>query len=233
MSDTEPTTWYLRNFKFELGQEATDWVPYSYNWNESLTTDVSGNNYSATKIGTLTLNKDTPRYENSILFGTNALLDSPAGAVLAASKDFTISGWFNRQSGTTYYASKESYNTSICLENARYFIYPASGSASVGTWSCTDNTWQHIVLVHDSVAKTLSLYVNGVYQSQVATDGTVYANSTLDIGGRQSGHQFNGSISDFRVYATALSANDVLTMYKNSGIIDNKNNIYAYEFKEE
>ena len=44
---------------------------------------------------------------------------------------------------------------------------------------------------------------------------------------------FVGSISDVRLYATALSAEDILTMYKTSGIIDNKGNVYAYEFKEE
>jgi hypothetical protein len=90
-----------------------------------------------------------------------------------------------------------------------------------------------LTLVHDGVAKTLTLYVNGSQRAQVATNGTIYLNNTLNIGGRQNTAGYNGSISDFRIYATALSADDILTMYKNSGIIDNKGNVYAYEFKEE
>jgi hypothetical protein len=90
-----------------------------------------------------------------------------------------------------------------------------------------------ITLVHDSVAKTLSLYVNGNYVSQVATSGDIYANNTLNIGGRQGSANFAGSISDVRIYATPLSAEDILVLYKDGGMIDKKNGVYAYEFKEE
>jgi hypothetical protein len=44
---------------------------------------------------------------------------------------------------------------------------------------------------------------------------------------------FVGSISDARIYATALSAADVKQLYDTAGFVDNANNIYAYEFKEE
>ena len=90
-----------------------------------------------------------------------------------------------------------------------------------------------LTLVHNSTAKTLTLYVNGAQTAQITTDGTVYPNETLNIGGRQNVAGYTGSMSDFRIYATALTANDILTLYKTSGIIDNKGNVYAYEFKEE
>lgn len=231
-SDTGPVTWYLRNFKFELDNKATDYVPYGYDPMEFLTTDVSGNSYNGTVSGTLSYNVDSPRYSGSTTL-TNAYISSPAGAVLAKSKDFTINGWFYHTSGTNYYASAESYNTSVCLENGRFFVYPASGGAYVGTWSATNNVWQMLTLVHNSTAKTLTLYVNGAQTAQITTDGTVYPNETLNIGGRQNTAGYTGSISDVRIYATALAADDILTLYKTSGIIDNEGNVYAYEFKEE
>jgi hypothetical protein len=86
--------------------------------------------------------------------------------------------------------------------------------------------------VHDSIAKTLTLYINGVQHQQITTDGTVYHVQHFNLGGREGGSQFNGSISDFRIYATALSINDIKELYQTSALIDNNNNIYAYEFTE-
>lgn len=223
--------YYLGGQQLELGGTMTPYIDNTYSLLEN-EPDSSGYGYNGTQSGTLSYNSDSPRYESSTTF-TSALVNSSAGTILANSKDFTINGWFYHVSGTNYYASAESYNTSVCLENGRFFVYPASGSAYVGTWSATNNVWQMLTLVHDGVAKTLTLYVNGSQRAQVATNGTIYLNNTLNIGGRQNTAGYNGSISDFRIYATALSADDILTMYKNSGIIDNKGNVYAYEFKEE
>ena len=194
--------------------------------------DSSGYRYGGTQSGTLSYNADSPRYLGSTSF-SSALVNSSAGAVLASSKDFTINGWFYHISGTSYYASADSYNTSVCLENGRFFVYQTNGTPPVGYWTATNNVWQMITLVHNSVTKTLTLYVDGTQKVQITTDGTINPNNTLNIGGRQNSAEYNGSISDFRIYATALSADDILTIYKNSGIIDNKGNVYAYEFKEE
>lgn len=230
---------YIAEVKLELGDTATDWIPNiadaaytALGYDNMIARDVSGNSYNGTVSGTLSYNVDSPRYSGSTTL-TNAYISSPVGAVLAKSKDFTINGWFYHTSGTNYYASAESYNTSVCLENGRFFVYPASGGAYVGTWSATNNVWQMLTLVHNSTAKTLTLYVNGAQTAQITTDGTVYPNETLNIGGRQNVAGYTGSMSDFRIYATALTANDILTLYKTSGIIDNKGNVYAYEFKEE
>lgn len=222
--------YYLGGQQLELGDTMTSYIDDSYlliNYEA----DVSGNGYNGTVSGTLSYNVDSPRYAGSTVL-TNAYISSPAGTVLAKSKDFTINGWFYHASGTNYYASAESYNTSVCLENGRFFVYPASGGAYVGTWSATNNVWQMLTLVHNSAAKTLTLYVNGVQTAQITTDGTVYPNETLNIGGRQNAAGYTGSMSDFRIYATALTADDILTLYKTSGIIDNKGNTYTYEFQE-
>ena len=230
---------YIAEVKLELGDTATNWIPNTADttytalgYNNMIARDVSGNGHNGTVSGTLSYNVDSPRYSGSTTL-TNVYISSPAGAVLAKSKDFTINGWFYHTSGTNYYASAESYNTSVCLENGRFFVYPASGGAYVGTWSATNNVWQMLTLVHNSAAKTLTLYVNGVQTAQITTDGTVYPNETLNIGGRQNTAGYTGSMSDVRIYATALTADDILTLYKTSGIIDNKGNVYAYEFKEE
>ena len=220
-----------------LNSETFEFIT-TYDWSNiqvqisNLITDVSGNGYNANISGSLTLNNNSPRYNSSTSLNST-LINSPAGKVLATSKDFTINGWFYHISGTNYYASAENSNTSVCLENGRFFVYPTSGSAYVGTWQSTDNTWQMLTLVHNSVSQTLTLYINGVQSEQINTDGTIFANNTLNIGGRQNSAGYNGSISDFRIYATALSADDIKGLYQTSAWVDNENNVYAYNFVEE
>jgi len=73
-----------------------------------------------------------------------------------------------------------------------------------------------LTLVHNSTTKTLTLYVNGVQRTQITTNGTIYPNDTLNIGGRQNVADYQGSISDFRIYCTALSADDIRQLYETS-----------------
>ena len=235
---TGVTTW-IKNVKLEEGNTETNWIPNEADalytklgYDKALTTDVSGFGYNGTQSGTLTFNIDSPRYMGSTDFNTG-LINSSVGAMLAVSKDFTINGWFYYKSGTSYYASAENYHTSVCLENARYFVYNSSGTPYVGKWTNTANVWQMVTLVHDSVAKILKLYVNGNYVNGIITSGDINSNKTLNIGGRQNTASFIGSVSDIRIYCTALSAEDILKLYEISGIIDNKGNTYSYEFIEE
>lgn len=258
-SDTEAVTWYLRNFKFELGQEATDWVSHSYNWDESLTTDVSGNGYNIIKNGTLTFNTDSPRYSGSLNFpGINTnYLYRPKFDWLTA--PFTFNCWCNQTSrtaehgtGTTTLQFIESQGRdcgyggfSLCLANGVPRLY--LGTSTSGTYYSLNsdtaldlNTWHMLTGTYDGA--TAKLYVDGILKATKDSDAEIsWAEATGFVIGKMAYSYttttyyfpFAGSINDVRVYATALSADEILTMYKTSGIIDNKNNIYTYEFKEE
>jgi hypothetical protein len=109
--------------------------------------------------------------------------------------------------------------------------------------------WHMFTGTFDGINK--KLYIDGVLKASVNTlqNGTTLTEKTplfynktngIFIGAEAtssattgSSPYFTGSMSDFRIYATALTADDILTLYKTSGIIDNKGNVYAYEFKEE
>ncbi len=99
----------------------------------------------------------------------------------------------------------------------------------------TANEWHHYAIVYD-----------GRY-GRVYKDGV--AGNTLDMGSNVSlasmkaiviGYSHAGGVirsnkslySDFRIYVTALSADDILELYQTSASIDKDGNMYAYEFNE-
>jgi hypothetical protein len=85
------------------------------------------------------------------------------------------------------------------------------------------NTWIHVVGVYDggAVAGSRRLWVNGVESVQSSQSGTIEAltlpaNTQLTLGERsnRAGIQtLNGSISNFKLYDTTLTAEEVKTLY--------------------
>ena len=246
-NDAGPVTWYLRNFKFELDDKATDYVPYGYNPNEFLTTDVSGNGYNLIQIDSYSFDVDSPRYSSSTkMQGTsNNRFYKPDFHLNETS---TFSCWIKPTnitgSGTQWliYVGEGSGQWA----DIQHGLYISGTQINAGgngvstsksiTWD--ENAWYFLTTTKEN--GIVKLYLNGELQNTSSTGSDIFktvltlCNRSGNATGTTSGsYPFKGSISDVRIYCTALSANDILTMYKNSGIIDNKGNIYAYEFKEE
>jgi len=99
--------------------------------------------------------------------------------------------------------------------------------------------WHMFTYVYETTG--CSCYLDGeLYQTKSYTSYGIYYNinsSRLFLGCEAngmnpSGPYFNGQESDFRVYATALSADDIKELYNTSASIDNKGNVYAREVVE-
>lgn len=239
----------IRNMKLEEGEIATRWEPAhadtlytALGYANDICTDVSGNGYTAIKNGTLTFNTDSPRYSGSTKFDSGYFHKVPS-PLNTSSDAFTISCWFYPTKNTTQTLINDRKSTGdglsvFYLGGGIRFDTGANYQWLVGT--ITVNAWNHVVVTWDKIAGNKKLYLNGNLINTTTNYGTLaqigdvfsIGNSSTN-GAAGAGNQVYGSISDFRIYATALSADDILTMYKNSGIIDNKGNVYAYEFKEE
>lgn len=242
-SDTESVTWYLRNFKFELDNKATDYVPYGYDPMEFLTTDVSGNGYNGIINGTLSYNADSPRYSGSTNFSAPGYIHYLPSPIHSSTDAFTFTCWFY----PTQTANMALYNDRTAVGEGFSVFYLGSAirfdtgsGAQFTSGTLTNNTWNFISCVYDKNNNIKKVYINGVQAGSTSTIGslaTVGTNASIGNsstnGAAGAGNQIYGSLSDVRIYATALSADDILTLYKTSGIIDNKGNVYAYEFKEE
>ena len=114
--------------------------------------------------------------------------------------------------------------------------------SSTTTWSSlSDNKWHMITATYDRTQS--KIYIDGNLDTTTASS---YPN--IDIGYNASvpftlgaeaqtiaspiAGTYVGNLSDCRIYATALSADDILQLYHTSAKIDNLQNLHTFEIKE-
>jgi hypothetical protein len=92
--------------------------------------------------------------------------------------------------------------------------------------------WHHYVMTGDGTDG--KLYIDGEYIGK-ATTYKPFTSDIIYLSGwdGSTSYTWDGNISDFRIYATALSANDVKELYNTSAYIYNDGTVSAYEFDEE
>ena len=102
------------------------------------------------------------------------------------------------------------------------------------------NSWHMLTGTFDKT--NVKIYIDGVLKTTTATNSTngisYPSGNVIFVGAEAAGNTtpastaYIGNISDFRIYATALSAADILELYQTAASIDNKGNIYTYEVME-
>ncbi|WP_069885943.1 LamG-like jellyroll fold domain-containing protein [Streptomyces luteocolor] len=83
--------------------------------------------------------------------------------------------------------------------------------------------WVHLVGVHDTVANTLTLYVNGAEAGSTKLAGAFYADQSMYLGassysGKVASH-FPGSIDDVRLFDRPVSAEEVQQMFRQRPLV--------------
>ena len=221
----------ITNLKLEEGSIATPWCPNSSDtlattMGLNLTTeyDCSGFCNNGTRIGTFNWTSNTPKYAVSTKFnGTDNAIQTPSLPTMITDKNYTIAVWIYK----TVIGSK-GYQT-IYGGPSGFEIEARNGSANETkfvpwNWgkpmaSYELNEWNHCVFVHSDA--DCKIYLNGEY---IATGTAKASNPTGNyfVGAWNTATQqnFDGLMSDFRIYATALSANDVKSLYQNCATID-------------
>ena len=156
--------------------------------------------------------------------GVNSYIDVGSASSLNLINSFTISAWVNpKQAPSGYgYAQVVAETTSGGVGTEFGWgngvscsgIYTTNGPTTLtSTNSICNNVWSHIVLTYSGSAATL--YINGVNAGGAGS--ITFLSSSQDAGiGRAPARAllpFNGLISDVQIYNTALTANQVKSLY--------------------
>ncbi len=189
------------------------------------TADASGNGLTGSLQNTTwtTLGKDG----NALNFnGTSSFVDLGTLSSFPMTSSSTWSAWvfptgnppddgqiIAKSSGNDGWQLKTTPDT-----GARTFgVAVSNGSGEVQRYSNTVlslNRWYYVAGVYNAASQTLDIYVNGVLDNG-ALVGTVPAAQSnpasvnVNIGRRQGGYYFIGTIDDVRVYSRALSQAEI------------------------
>lgn len=253
-------TFWITNLKFEFGNNETPWIPNSadasyavFNINGNKEIDISGYGNHGTKSSDLTFNSDTARYSVSTVFDNNAdtITVTPCFAVSQVMSEISVAIWFKtntlNSTAPNWFSLGENsfFRARIASATSVWCYYRlSSASAAIGQKSytfasktLTDNIWHQVVCTFkDGVSKC---YIDGSIIGTLDESATgkflmcSSAGSTWHLAGYGANSEnFIGSLSDFRIYATALSADDIAELYRASAEIDSNGTMYASDFTE-
>lgn len=233
----------VEEVKLERGSTATTWSPAKNSANytpDYAIKDCSGYSRALAISATPPVIGNTgPRYGLSATFpsGTYITLDDP---ISPSAQEFTISVWINPSTvsgNQCIWNGRTSTSTafSIFLIGSSIRVQD-SGSKDVAV-GLVANTWYHLVVTWKSGGNKV-LYINGV-EKYSATAGTLNKSNTLaSIGASSTGsavtnnNYFSGMMSDYRIYATALSADDVVRLYNAPISISKAGEVFSSAFDE-
>ena len=206
-----------------------------FTYSSNIIQDSSGYGHNGIINSSPTISFNTARYSSSMFFdGVDDCIKIPFNDVIK-DKNYTISVW-------TYKTSIGTKNYQTILGGPSGFELEARSSSSTsplyrihnwggGITPYEFNRWNLFTFVHtDSNSK---LYVNGELKITGTSANIPTGNYYIGAWNSVTGQNYEGLMSDFRIYCTALSADDILQLYHTSAKIDNKQNLHCYEVKED
>ena len=200
--------------------------------------DCSGfrNDGSVTAATAPIWSEDSPVGRGSMEFSGAKFITLPN--MLGSDEQITVCAWFktNGLGGGGYHiimggteveldvTSAGNARFGLNVNNARHVHNYSSGLA--------DGKYHHICGVYDGTVK--GVYVDGVLVGSFPVVGKIKNNITRRVGvfGSATNYHANGNISDVRIYATALSPEDILELYQTRASVDNEGNLFAQEIDE-
>ncbi len=216
--------------------------------------DTSGycNNGSVTDSTCPTWSSDTPRYKGSYAFnGNKQYVNCGTSTMIDGQEEITINCWAYMNDWTNFNArlfsctesggyNTEGVNSSIkfalnvfTTSDKSKYAYTSIISGYPGIkLSDMASGWHMITCVYKASVGD-AIYLDGkLYEKKTYTSYGIHFNkySYLFLGGESAGANciapyFNGKLSDFRIYATALSDSDILELYQSSASVDNNGNL--------
>lgn len=244
--------------KVEIGENATPWYPATIELvNANIIYDSSGYSNNGTIVGSLTAAAGSPRYDVATVFdGTNSTIKVMDNNWCSQGMEaMTINVWVKSTSWPTnvrIFSCTESGGFNTEGGNSGYYRFPINvytnaektshaykydgKELQISSLSTTD--WIMLTFVYDLTGT--KTYINGeLHHTYTNTSYGIYfnMNARLFLGceantANPSTPYFNGQQSDFRIYTTALTADQIKELYNTSMSVDSNGNVYARELVE-
>lgn len=237
-ADTNDSTWYIKDVKLEWGTSPTPWCPSKYDslysmlgYDDNTIYDTSGFGHhgSITSSSAPIISDDSPRYNYCYYFGNKHYIQvSDIFSSEVQIPTITVNFWVKQTNN-----NNGAYSTVFSWKGyGSNGIWLGANIEGSGQWSfiggnspnycrganVPKNTWMMFTYVFDN--GEAYWYCNG---AKISSSKVTYESKTLElkggfcIGDNYTGSNwdtnFSGYLSDFRIYAAALSDEDVKNLY--------------------
>jgi len=241
----------FRKAKVEIGDHPTPWCPNSSDtlyttlgYNDNIEYDTSGFGNNGTRTANLDWSSNTPKYTVSTVFNSTGRtgINFPNEANPREKITIALWGYKDDWDVAERLGGKASLGSGWCIgdygtENTMFGFFLESGSGGYNTISGfrqLSSGWHHFVITFDGF--DLKYYLDGECISTKTWNTQQYfkvGTGDYNLGSHtNSSYYFNGNLSDFRIYASCLSPEDVLSLYQTSAYIDSQGNTYASSYVE-
>lgn len=233
----------VTNLKLEKGPKESNYSMSPNEINLSIGDDCSGYNNHGTVFGSWTLDSDSPRHNCCTIFnGSDTKIELSTKALMQALlKDkCTINFWVNETntgSRSVYFGGYSGSNFNIEMSGGKIRVY-WNGSPDISTSSIVNNVWAMFTIVID-VKTGIKIYKDGVLEythSGALTDITTgFTNNIFRIGSdsRTGDTMAECKMSDFRIYCSSLSEEDIKTLYNSAGSVTKDGKLIVYDINEQ
>lgn len=233
-------TLYMADPQIEIKDHATPYV--SGTRSVGTVYDNSGYGYNGTAFpdgttGNLPITTNSGIGKYSMYFrGNNTAVQTPDLSTLIHDGNYTIACWFMHtdewctRSYETIYGGPSGFE--IEMKNSTTnspLLYAFSWNKGSVAYSL--NEWHQFVMTRTTSGTVW--YLDGV-QAFTGTAGSIPSGDYF-IGAWKTNAQQNyrGYVADFKIFATALSADDILAEYQRKAAIDKSGNLFTGEFIED
>lgn len=239
----------VKNVKLEKGSIPTPWCPAKSELIDgNIIYDSSGYQNNGTIIGNIQTSSDSPKYAASAYINSGDVDYIISQDVIGNPEDaITMNIWFkslNVTPGSNYHVL---FNFATSPDYFEFAIYKTgyfrqgmriNGTRYVinGGSNLLDGNWHMLTATYDGT------YIKRYIDGKVILNMTQNASGTLNgangkfllghYGSNTSYHTKEAYLSDARIYATALSAEDIKELYQTSALIDRNQNLYVRELVE-
>lgn len=234
---------YFSGFQIEEKDHATPYTPNTRN--ETTVYDCSGYQNNGTITGALSCSVDSPRYKISTHFTSSIpsriMLPSDMSC-LSGNNEQTLSCWVKSSglgSGMSFSGLIAlGYGNSLFLDGSGY-CYGIDNGTDLNYIRVNknphDGKWHLVTATYKS--GIISIYIDGILKNSTSrTFSNRYINNGLNCIGTEANniniHNINGDISDVRMYATALSAEDIKELYNTSAYVSDNGTLLTYSVEE-
>lgn len=223
----------------ERKNHQTPWILGGTTRTPTTVYDSSGFGYNGTPANVETLS-GPPRYLKSTHFtGSTSKIHIPNLLTSGFSTTYTFTWWGKTNSWSSKMFWGFQNGTRLNLYNGIYWntgdgssdpIYIPGTTTTITAPSL--NVWHHYAMTCGGTS--CLLYLDGALYGQAKTVKSI-TGTDIWFNGWDSGGSYtltDMAMTDFRMYSTALSADDILELYHTSASIDKSGNIYARELVE-